>query len=58
MKNIKKKREAKGMTQEQLAKEMSVDTRTVQRWEEVDADGKPCGKVRACYHTDLARVLA
>lgn len=51
MKNIKKKREAIGMTQEALAKAMTVDTRTVQRWEST-------GKVRKCYHTDLARVLA
>lgn len=50
-KNVKEKREAKGITQERLAELLRVDTRTVQRWEST-------GKVRPCYHTDLALVLA
>lgn len=51
MKNIKQKREAKGMTQETLAAKLKVDVRTVQRMEKT-------GKVRHCYLTDLKGILA
>lgn len=51
MKNVKQKREAKGMTQEALAAKMKVDVRTVQRWEAT-------GKVRNCYLTDLKGILS
>lgn len=51
MKNIKQRREAKGITQEQLAAKLKIDVRTVQRMEAT-------GKVRHCYLTDLKAILA
>lgn len=51
MKDLKKKREAKGMTQEQVAAALKVNVRTVQRMEKT-------GKVRYCYLTDLKGILA
>ncbi len=51
LKNIKQKREAAGLSQEALAKQMKVNVRTVQRWEAT-------GKVRNCYLTDLKGILS
>lgn len=51
MKDLKKKRLAKGMTQSDLAKKLKIDLRTVQRMEK-------SGKIRNCYLTDLKEILS